>query len=221
MVWDPSGGAVTNGSQFVSSYAELNTLTGTQNGVVNSSSSGWSNLRVLVDTGSGPGQLYTLAQLGITSINTNATGGPVSNNGNFIGQTSTFTTVGGGTGQIADVAFATAHNSTTKPVTMAAPSNTLQNKVGAMVRTMASFNAEPTVADSTPKLKTDLTSSTLSPTVHVTTNVSSMVNVLNQYDSQGQLAVTGSIGVGVPTKLNINDPLKDHHLAGTLTTGKS
>ena len=95
---------------MVSGFSELEALDSNHDGVLNASDSAWSQLKVWVDTtGNGnfqSGQLYSLDQLGITSINLNAIEVNQNNNGNTILDNSTFTFSNGTTGDIAGVDLA-------------------------------------------------------------------------------------------------------------------
>ena len=106
LVYDPANtGSVTDDASLVQGFPELAKLDSNGDGVLNASDSAWSSLKVWVDqTGTGnfqSGQLELLAQLGITSINLNATQESVDNNGNTILADSSFTYANGSTGDIA------------------------------------------------------------------------------------------------------------------------
>jgi LysM repeat protein len=83
------GTAGTNGgpgsAPFSSGVAALASLDSNHDGVIDASDPIFSQLRVWVNsTGAGTGQLLTLAQLGITSINLKATGTRQIDNGNIV-----------------------------------------------------------------------------------------------------------------------------------------
>ncbi|SIO61495.1 beta strand repeat-containing protein [Paraburkholderia phenazinium] len=107
LVYDPANpNSATDDADLVSGFAALDALDSNGDGVLNASDSAWSQLRVLVDVGNGqPDQLFTLGQLGISSINLNATAEEVSQNGNIILANSTFTRTDGSTGDVAGVAL--------------------------------------------------------------------------------------------------------------------
>jgi Ca2+-binding RTX toxin-like protein len=124
LVNDPSGGAITNGSQMFSTatslsgggyavdgFAALADLDSNHDGVINSSDTAWSNLRMWVDSnGNGvtdAGEIETLSTAGIASIsltttNTNTTDA----NGNYHGKTASYSLVGGGTREVDDISYA-------------------------------------------------------------------------------------------------------------------
>ncbi|KIP15197.1 proconvertase P-domain protein [Burkholderia sp. MSHR3999] len=83
------GKAGTNGgpgtAPFASGIAALASFDSNHDGVIDANDPLWSQLRVWVNsTGPGTGQMLTLAQLGITSINLSATGTRQINNGNIV-----------------------------------------------------------------------------------------------------------------------------------------
>ncbi len=125
LVNDPTDAPITNGSQMfgtstslsgggyaVDGFAALADLDSNHDGVINSSDTAWSGLRVWVDAnGDGvteSGELETMSAAGIASIsltttNTDTTDG----NGNYIGKTATYSPIGGGTREIADESLQT------------------------------------------------------------------------------------------------------------------
>jgi uncharacterized protein YdgA (DUF945 family) len=115
LVSDPSGGPVTSigqlfGSASTDGFSALAALDTDHDGVLNANDPGFSTLEVWTDTnGNGvtdPGELQTLAQLGITSINLAPTVVNETVNGNVIGEVATFTRSDGTTGQVAEAYFA-------------------------------------------------------------------------------------------------------------------
>jgi len=83
------GKAGTNGgpgtAPFASGIAALASFDSNHDGVIDAKDPIFSKLRVWVDsTGAGTGQMLTLAQLGITSLNLNATGTRQVDNGNIV-----------------------------------------------------------------------------------------------------------------------------------------
>jgi hypothetical protein len=98
-------------SGSLSAFGSLATLDSNLDVNINQNDHAWGDLKIWVDkNGDGISQaneLYTLGQLGINSINLNAQHGFTYDNGNIIGDTSTFTRTDGSQGQIADAIFAT------------------------------------------------------------------------------------------------------------------
>ena len=115
----PNGQTAANGFAALSAFASSSETEITANDPI------FNQLQVWVDTGlsgSTPtGQLFTLSELGIKSLNLNATVASVANNGNTIGLLSSFTTTDGTTHQMADVWLASANGtqSTTAQLTAA------------------------------------------------------------------------------------------------------
>ncbi|MFJ2986621.1 beta strand repeat-containing protein [Collimonas sp. NPDC087041] len=111
LVFDPNNtGTVTSEANLVAGFEELSTLAGQTGGVLNESNPLWNELKVWVDpTGTAnfqKGQLESLDQLGITSINLNSTAEKVNSNGNTILNDSSFTWKNGASGDIAGVDLA-------------------------------------------------------------------------------------------------------------------
>ncbi|MFM0592223.1 calcium-binding protein [Paraburkholderia dilworthii] len=125
LCFDPDNRAVTNitqlfGNATTDGFDILRPLDTNHDNVFNASDSAFASLRVWVDAnGNGmtdPGELYTLADLGIVSISLNATAVHQTIAGNSISSISSYTLADGTTHEIADAWFS---NSTmnTKPVT--------------------------------------------------------------------------------------------------------
>lgn len=111
LVIDAHGnGIIDSGSEMIRSFAQLEQYDISGRGVIDASNPIFSQLRVWVDkNGDGiseTNELYTLEQLGITSINLNAATTGSYDNGNQIAAISTFTYSDGTTGQIAAVSLA-------------------------------------------------------------------------------------------------------------------
>ncbi|SDE52632.1 hypothetical protein SAMN05421548_1693, partial [Paraburkholderia lycopersici] len=107
LVFDPTGAAVTS-DDLISSFSALQALAGGAQ-TIDSSNSIYSQLRVWVDSnGDGKvdaGELKTLSQLGIASINLDATSSGEILNGNVVNQVSNITMVDGSTREIASVSL--------------------------------------------------------------------------------------------------------------------
>jgi tRNA A-37 threonylcarbamoyl transferase component Bud32 len=114
LVYDPDGSnSVTGDRDLVAGFGALNSLAqqvdGASSDALSASDALWSKLKVWVDsTGTGDfhsDQLYTLGQLGISSINLNAASVQSNSNGNTILADSSFTRSDGTSGDIAGVAL--------------------------------------------------------------------------------------------------------------------
>jgi trimeric autotransporter adhesin len=135
LVYDPTGkDSVAQDSDLVAGFSMLDSLDSNHDGVLNASDAGWSDIKVWVDqNGSGnstPDSLYSMAQLGITSINLNALAVAQNSNGNTILADSTFTFADGTTGDIAGVDLVS-NPSAVEPQTSASDAN-LNSLVQAM-----------------------------------------------------------------------------------------
>jgi len=125
LVYDPSNGPITSGSQLfgtatvlpngqkaANGFAALAALDSNGDGVISSSDAGWSNLKVWVGETSSNGsvqggKLESLDSLGIVQLNLSYTSDPTINNGNIVGMVSSFVTASGQTHQMADIWFQT------------------------------------------------------------------------------------------------------------------
>ena len=125
LCFDPNDQNITNitqlfGNETTDGFDVLRKLDANHDNVIDASDPAFASLRVWVDANgngaSDSGELYTLSQLGIVSINLNATAVTETIAGNKISSISSYTLADGTTREIADAWFA---NSTmnTKPVT--------------------------------------------------------------------------------------------------------
>jgi mannitol/fructose-specific phosphotransferase system IIA component len=125
LCFDPTDQNITNitqlfGNETTDGFDILRKLDANHDNVIDASDPAFASLRVWVDANgdatTDSGELYTLSQLGIVSINLNATAVTETNAGNKISSISSYTLADGTTRQIADAWFA---NSTmnTRPVT--------------------------------------------------------------------------------------------------------
>ena len=104
-----------NGQQASNGFAALATFDSNKDGIINSTDALFTQLKVWVDTGVNAnntpvGELFTLNQLNIESINLNSRVSGAANNENVIGLVSSFTTTNGQTHEIADVWLASTDN---------------------------------------------------------------------------------------------------------------
>jgi len=142
LVDDPTGGAITNGSQLfgtstsligggyaVNGLNALADLDSNSDGVINSSDTAWSDLRIWVDSNDNgvvdSGELETMSAAGIASISLTTTAtNQTDENDNYHGLTATYTNTDSTTGEIDDVSFQTDPTQTT-PDTTASLSGTI------------------------------------------------------------------------------------------------
>jgi hypothetical protein len=113
----PNGAHAANGYQAMAAY-DTN-----HDGRLDASDAVWSKLRVWVDANhdgvSQPGELLTMAQAGVASIDLHARAADTMQNGNLVGLVSSYTTTGGATHEVADVWFGKDASSTATPATTA------------------------------------------------------------------------------------------------------
>ena len=137
LVLAPADGKTVTAANMLGAYsgngfADLAALDSNGDGVINASDSAYSSLRIWVSADGSTGELYTLAQLGITAINVSSAISGQINNGNIIVSTSTFAITNPATGAttnntIAEVNFTTNFQFTHLPTSNVTPSQTALN----------------------------------------------------------------------------------------------
>ena len=120
-----TGMLMPDGTHASSGFAALAQYDTNHDGVINSSDAVFKQLQVWVDAnGDGKveaGELKTLSQLGITSLDLHATASNTAENGSSIGLTSTYMTASGATHQMADVNLTKSDTTTTAAATTTTP----------------------------------------------------------------------------------------------------
>jgi trimeric autotransporter adhesin len=105
-----TGTLLANGTRASNGYQAMAQYDTNGDGKLDAGDAQFAQLRVWVDANhdgvTGAGELKTLAQLGITSIDLGAEAGTTVQHGNLLGLTSTYTTTDGATHETADVWFA-------------------------------------------------------------------------------------------------------------------
>jgi len=105
-----TGTLLADGSHAANGFQALAAQDTNHDGIISAADANFSKLGVWVATDNhgvlGQGEFYTLAQLGITSLNLNASKSSQVDNGNLIGLISSYTTSDGATHEMADVWFA-------------------------------------------------------------------------------------------------------------------
>jgi hypothetical protein len=101
---------LANGQRAANGYQAMAQYDSNGDGKLTAADAHFKDIVVWVDANhdgkTEPGELKTLAQLGITSIDLHAVAGTATNNGNLLGLSSTYTTSDGATHAMADVWFA-------------------------------------------------------------------------------------------------------------------
>ena len=151
LVYDPSGGAITQANQVNFTLWDPSAKTDMQalrdvfdsnhDGVLNASDSSWNSFRILVTNADGTTTLETLAQAGVTSINlTPNTYTQAFTDGSSIDGETTFTRTNGTTGTAATVTFAYDKASETVQQTVT------HNGDGSTTLVNAAYNPDGTLA---------------------------------------------------------------------------
>ena len=167
-----------DGSKAANGYAALTALNG-GSGAITAADPLYNELGVWInrsnDGVSAPDQIFSLASLGITSLQLNATDTAIGDNGNLIGMVSSYTTNTGQTHEMADVWFAT---STPVGSTATSSASGLQSNVGSLVNALAGFSASPATGSTA-------SSSSSANLAQSSTSTTSLVQALAQFDANG------------------------------------
>ena len=215
----PGGQSASNG------FAALSVFDSNNDGTIDSSDPIFSKLQVWVDTGlkgtTPVGELFSLSQLNIQSINLNASVSGTENNGNVIGLVSSFTTSNGQSHEIADVWLAST-DSTGSTV------NQLANLLNQYSSTGSTANLTGQgVTDSQPNENTKKSNALVSQQNSASnhTQMSSanlMASALAQYNQSAQIAGSNQMGSGPTlTSNNITNQPTDINTLTTFSNNKS
>ncbi|WP_295748384.1 hypothetical protein [Undibacterium sp.] len=117
LVYDPNNtGSVTHDADLVAGFGALTDLAKTSSGTLDTSNPLWNQLKVWVDNNGDAvcqqGEMQTLDQLGIASINLTSTAEQINSNGNVIFNDSSFSWKDGRIGDIAGIGLAFNPNAT-------------------------------------------------------------------------------------------------------------
>jgi hypothetical protein len=171
-----AGTTLKDGSKARTGYQAMAELDTNGDGRIDAKDADFAKLKVWVDANhdgvSQAGELKSLADLNITSLNLDVKKDVSLNNGNIVGLTSTFTTGDGTVHQAADVWFAAG----------SAPAADLRGSVGGLVQAMSSFGHEMAGAPNPGSLKLDGGQG-----ASVAAHVSSLAGAMGQFDADGKL----------------------------------
>jgi len=228
-----SSTTLANGSRASDGYEALRELDSNLDGVISAEDAGFADLGVWVDANSDgltdAGEIRSLTAMGITRIDLIATATSVSDSGNIIGLTSSYQTVDGTQHDVADVWFKT--DAPINPLhAVAAPTGAdgdtpqpdappdLRSKVSGLTQSINNYSGDGAPGSGVAQGLQAVGNAGVAAGASVTTvAVSSMANVLNQFDARGQLlsssgsaAGTAKPGLNVP---GLPDPLTGGYLA--------
>jgi hypothetical protein len=195
-----SSTSLADGSKAADGYQALRELDSNSDGVIDRNDASFADLKIWVDANSDGvtegGELKSLADLQITSINANAAVDLSKDNGNLIGLTSTYQTADGANHAAADVWFVADKNQS------AATSPAAVDAAIAAIQTQALVVAEvPLSADSVPNPALNVVDSVQDAT-NLRARVSVLAQAMSAFDSAGGgvvdpgAATTGSAIVG-------------------------
>jgi hypothetical protein len=189
---------LASGATASDGYTALRELDGNQDGVIGSADAVYAELRVWVDANSDGvsqgGELKTLASLGITQIELQATVGVGMDNGNLVGLTSSYQTADGATHAAADVWFATKASTSEAPafVDQAALENLAVDQSIAALAGAAVDSIPPAMVSAaqnlelSPGLSADLTVTAAVPRKSdLRSRVSSLAQAMGAFDDSG------------------------------------
>ncbi len=182
-----SGTNLADGTKAVDGFQALSQLDSNHDGVVDAKDTQFSKLSVWVDANSDgvtdAGELKSLTDLGVQSLNLAATTSTTMDNGNLIGLVSSYTTTDGQTKELADVWLATSSS----------PLNTsVNNLTSALNAYLDGQSPDTQTADLT--LAKDPNAQGAQ-----NANTGALVNALSQFDANGNLIsnVTSMLSAGV------------------------
>jgi hypothetical protein len=220
-----SATVLSNGQKATDGYAALRTLDTNGDGAFARADAGWADLKVWADSNadgvSQPSELKTLDSLGIVQLNLNATASTATDNGNLIGLVSSYVTSDGATHEMADVWFATQ-----KPASAVdTPTADLGPKVSGLAQAITAFKENLVAGVVTAPLNQLPSGGSVAQSLAVSTNVGGIVDVLRQFDANGNLlgdpVGTSASSQGISTGLssNISNTL-DSTKSGLLVTSE-
>jgi len=173
-----------NGQTASDGFAALSAFDQNGNGVIDASDAIFNQLQVWVDTGTNGttpvGQLFTLAQLNIQSLNLSAKVSGQGNNGNTIGLVSSYTTTNGQTHELADVWLSSTAGSSSA-VSQLSSALSHYTATGTVSATGAGTGAG--ALSNHPASKAALSGAGGA----TTSNANVLASALSQYNSNGQL----------------------------------
>ena len=217
LVYDPSGGPVTEASQVnftlwdpsatTDMQALKNVFDSNHDGVLDAGDAQWSGFRILVTNADGTQTLETLAEAGVTSINLNASAyRQVLPDGSSIGGETTFTRTDGTTGTAATVTFAYggADYNVQQTVT--------QNPNGSTTVTNTAYNPDGSLAET---VSSTISADGLSKTI-VTTDANGIV-LRTQTDNT--VAIPGGGTTETLTDVNGSGVVQDRTVTTTSADG--
>lgn len=151
LVYDPTNtDAVTQDVSLVAGFDALSSLANSSSDTLDASNPLWSQLKVWIDQNGDAtyqqGELMTLDQLGIASINLKSAAEQVNSNGNTILNDSTFTWNNGATGDIAGVDLALNPGIAAIPSTISAE---MASSINQLLQSMSAFTDGNTGIDPT------------------------------------------------------------------------
>jgi hypothetical protein len=140
-----TGTLLANGMRASNGYQAMAQYDTNHDGRLDAGDAQFAQLRVWVDANhdgvTGPGELRTLAQLGIASIALDAAAGTTVQHGNLLGLTSTYTTTDGATHETADVWFAKDSGASASTASAPALSDLLAAPAGHLLATAGGAEA--------------------------------------------------------------------------------
>jgi hypothetical protein len=171
-----SGTSLADGTKATDGFQALSQLDSNHDGVIDAKDAKFGELSVWVDANSNgtndPGELKSLTDLGVQSLNLASNSSNAMDNGNLIGLVSSYTTTDGQTKALADVWLAT----TSSPL-----NNSVNNLTSALNAYMDGQNPDTQPAD------LSLAKEATAQSSGNGTNTGTLVNALSQFDANGNL----------------------------------
>jgi hypothetical protein len=224
-----SATTLSDGTKAADGYAALSELDTNHDGKLSSVDAGFAKLQVWVDANSDglsiSGELKSLVDMSISSISVVAERNISKDNGNIVGLTSSYQTTDGASHLAADVWFMTDATKATAPAaeSIAKPVD-LSARVNDLVEAMGNFDSATPVTTLLGSLGQDSLTSTASAVASGAASVGSMVDLLKQFDANGDSVLNQStLGAAPVTKLKIpalGDVVSEGLLASSASNGR-
>jgi hypothetical protein len=218
-----SSTTLLDGTRAADGYAALSELDTNHDGVVSSTDAGFAKLQVWVDSNSDgvstAGELRSLAELGISNISVLAERNISKDNGNIVGLTSSYQTTDGASHAAADVWFMTDAAKPSAVPTLESSPTDLSTKVSDLVQAMGQFDGGAAAPSNQRSLGQALSAQMGSKAGPNLVAVGSMVDLLKQFDANGNLMrAQPALGAAPVTSLKaptLGDLVGNGQLAGS------
>lgn len=207
---------LATGKKAQDGYAALRDLDANKDGVIDANDAAFKDLRVWIDGNSDgvsqAGEVKSMQDVGIAKISTEANKSFAKDNGNWVGLTSSYETVDGKTHAAADVWFVADKSGKAD--------EDLRNKVSGMAQSIGAFQEAASAGGQWQQAGIaglNSVSAALASSELPTAQVHQMVDVLKQFDANGNLLAAApdqaAVDKSLTTLNGVNNPLQNGILA--------